>query len=125
MRELQEWFGRVQRWESAPQSVAVMCAIVVGCYHPHVLLLLGLLSLFCYGLHRHTPEAGAPACQALYSACQLRVQSLTCWLQTGLLYSRPRRCHVAKKLCLLTGFAAVQPRVATHYNVDGSASKRC
>ena len=54
----QDWFGRVQQWESPVQSVSVCCAIVVGCLYPHILAALILLALFCYGLHKYTPEAG-------------------------------------------------------------------
>ena len=56
---VQAFVQSVRQWESPAVSIAAMAIIVLGCFHPHLLTTLAMLALVLYGLHRHTPDAGA------------------------------------------------------------------
>ena len=57
----QAFVQSVRQWDSPPRSVGAMATIVLGCYHPHILATAVLALLVLYGLHRHSPDAGACA----------------------------------------------------------------
>jgi len=71
----------VREWDSPPRSVGAMAAIMLGCYYPHILATAVLALLVLYGLHRHSPDAGARPSACARTACPLSPRQYSCVLR--------------------------------------------